>query len=210
MDKLNGNCKYQMFFLSYPVLTHIAISQHEFELALLILGTIAGLSILSRSRLEGNRSNYIFDFILWAGLFVFAVFIFFTDLTRVALYFPPIFILSFFVINFGKSLLPGQEALLTKIARIVFHDDSPESIIYTRQVTWVWTCFLTLLLIQTVALSLLASLEVWSLFTNILNYVFIGILFIAEYIYRQVRFGYRYNIFYYLRGLSQASLKQFF
>ena len=207
---MNSNSKFQIFFLAYPIITHIAISQHEFELALLILGAIAGVSILGKSKPADSRSIFLFNLVLWMGLFIFVVFIFFVDTVRVALYFPPILILSFFIINFARSLLPGQEALLTKIARVVFHDDSPESNIYTRQVTWVWTCFLILLLLQTVALSLFASIEIWSLFTNVLNYVFMCVLFIAEYIYRQVRFGYRYNIFYYLRGLSRVSLKQFF
>ena len=35
------------------------------------------------------------------------------------------------------------------------------------------------------------------------------LLFIIEYIYSQLRFGNPHNIFYYLRGLSQVSLKQF-
>ena len=156
-----------------------------------------------------QKPNFFFDLALWIGLIIFAVYIIFVDAIYVALYLPPVLILSFFILNFSKSLLPGQEALLTKIARVIFHDDGPETAIYTSQVTWLWTCFLILILVETIAISLFAPIEVWSLFTNVLNYLFMCLLFIIEYIYRQVRFGYRYNIFYYLRGLSQVSLKQF-
>ncbi len=200
----------QILTFSYPVLTHIAISQNQFKFALLNLGVIAGLSVLSVSKQKEKKSDFSFNLALWIALLVFAVLIIFVDTARFALYLPPILILSFFIINFAKSLLPGQEALLTKLARVVFKDDGPEAAIYTRKVTLLWTCFLSVLLIQTIALSFFAPIEVWSLFTNVLNYLFMALLFILEYIYRQVRFGYRYTILYYLRGLSRVSLKQFF
>ena len=206
---LKKNNILQILSLSYPILTHIAISQNEFKLALLMLGIIAGLFILNRTKQPEIKPNFFFDLALWTGLIIFAVYIIFVDAIYVALYLPPVLILSFFIFNFSKSLLPGQEALLTKIARVIFHDDGPETAIYTRQVTWLWTCFLILILVETIAISLFAPIEVWSLFTNVLNYLFMCLLFIIEYIYRQFRFGYRYNIFYYLRGLSQVSLKQF-
>ncbi|MEE8262818.1 MAG: hypothetical protein V3R83_10185, partial [Gammaproteobacteria bacterium] len=33
-----------------------------------------------------------------------------------------------------------------------------------------------------------APIEVWSLFTNILNYVYVAVLFVGEYIYGTLRF----------------------
>jgi uncharacterized membrane protein len=200
----------QILTISYPVLTHIAISQNQFKFALLNLGVLAGLSILSVSKQKEKKTDFFFNLALWVALLVFVALIIFVDTARFALYLPPILILSFFIINFAKSLLPGQEALLTKLARVVFKDDGPEAATYTRKVTLLWTCFLSFLLIQTIALSFFAPIEVWSLFTNVLNYLFMALLFIMEYIYRQVRFGYKYTILYYLRGLSRVSLKQFF
>ena len=44
------------------------------------------------------------------------------------------------------------------------------------------------MMLEAVLLAAYASLEVWSLITNILNYVFIATLFVGEYIYRIVRF----------------------
>jgi uncharacterized membrane protein len=196
--------------LGYPILTHVAIGQNQFELALLLLGIIAGLPLVSRSKQPGKNSSIFFELTLWTGMVIFAVCIILIDATRVALYLPPILLLSFFTLCFAKTLLPGKEALLTKIARVIFQDDDPRITAYSRRVTWVWAVFLGILLVQTIALSLFAPIEVWSLFTNILNYLFMSLLFIIEYIYRQIRFGYRYSIFYYLRGLSQFPLKQFF
>jgi uncharacterized membrane protein len=196
--------------LGYPLLTHIAIWQNKLELALLILGIIAGLFLISRSKQPNKNSAVLFEFALWTGLIIISVCIVQIGATKVTLYLPPILLISFFLINFGKTLLPGKEPLITKIARVVFQDDGPETAAYTRRVTWLWTCFLGIILVQTIGLSLFAPIEIWSLFTNVLNYLFMCLLFIIEYIYRQVRFGYRHSLFYYLRGLSRFPLKQLF
>lgn len=42
--------------------------------------------------------------------------------------------------------------------------------------------------IESLILALFSSLAVWSLFTNILNYLFIAALFVIEYGYRRLRF----------------------
>jgi uncharacterized membrane protein len=196
--------------MGYPILTHLAIAQNKFELALFLLVIIAGLLLLTRSKQTGENTNIFFELTLWMGMTIFAVCIILVDATRVTLYLPPILLISFFTINFAKSLLPGQEPLITKIARVIFQEDGPEMVVYNRRVTWLWTGFLGFLLIQTIGLSLFSSIELWSLFTNVLNYLFMGLLFIIEYIYRQFRFGYRHSIFYYLRGLSKFPLKQLF
>ncbi len=200
----------QILTISYPVLTHIAISQNQFELAFLLLGIIAGLSVITRTRQPGKSFFMFYDFVLLIGLIILGACIVFVDVTRVTLYLPPLLIISFITFIFTKSLMPGQEPLITRIARVIFQDDNPEMTVYTRQVTWLWACFLIIIFVETIALTFFASMETWSLFTNVLNYVFMGILFILEYIYRQMRFGYRHSIFYYLRGLAQFPLKQIF
>ncbi len=196
--------------MGYPILTHLAIGQNKSELALLLLVIIAGLFLFTRSEQTRKNSNIFFELTLWIGMVIFAVCIIFVDATRIALYLPPILIISFFTINFSKSLLPGQEPLITKIARVIFQENGPKMVVYNRRVTCLWAGFLGILLIQTICLSLFAPIELWSLFTNVLNYLFMGLLFIIEYIYRQFRFGYRHSIFYYLRGLAQFPLKQLF
>ena len=55
---LKKNNILQILSLSYPILTHIAISQNEFKLALLMLGIIAGLFILNRSKQPEKKPNF--------------------------------------------------------------------------------------------------------------------------------------------------------
>lgn len=207
---MNNSKILQILTIAYPIITHIAISQNQYELAFLLLGIIAGLSVITRSKQPGKSSFMFFDFVILVGLIVLATCIVFIDVTRITLYLPPLLVISFITFIFIRSLVPGQEPLITRIARVIFQDDDPKMAVYTRQVTWLWACFLIIIFVQTIALTLFASMETWSLFTNVLNYVFMCILFILEYIYRQIRFGYRYSIFYYLRGLLKFPLKQIF
>lgn len=106
-----------------------------------------------------------------------------------ALFLPPPAISLFFCLLFGKTLLLGNEPLVTRIARFERGELSPELIVYTRRVTWVWTGFLLIVTLESILLAVFAGVETWSLFANMLNYVFIGALFVAEYIYRINRFG---------------------
>lgn len=106
-----------------------------------------------------------------------------------ALFLPPPAISLFFCLLFGKTLLPGNEPLVTRIARSERGELSPELIVYTRRVTWLWTGFLFLVTLESILLAVFTSVETWSLFANMLNYVFIGALLVAEYAYRISRFG---------------------
>lgn len=209
MKLIKGNIL-PILTIGYPIVTHVAIGKNQFELALLLLGSMAGLSLFSRSKQSVDNSNIFFELALWAGLICLIVCIILIDATRVTLYLPPILLLSFCTFYFAKTLLPGNEPVITKIARVVFQEEGPEIADYTRKVTRLWTVFLAILLVQTIGLSLFAPIELWSLFTNVLNYLFMSLLFITEYIYRQFRFGYQHSIFYYLRGLSKFPLKQLF
>ena len=106
-----------------------------------------------------------------------------------ALFLPPIAINLLLLVVFAKTLLPGNEPLITQLSRLERGENPPELVSYTRRLTWVWTIFFTALVIESILLPVYASIEVWSLFTNILNYLFIAVLFVGEYFYRIIRYG---------------------
>ncbi|MFQ5935229.1 MAG: hypothetical protein ACE5LB_02310 [Acidiferrobacterales bacterium] len=105
-----------------------------------------------------------------------------------ALFLPPVLINLSLLVLFGKSLLPGREPLIARLSRLELGKHPHELAVYARQVTWLWTAFFAAITIESVLLAAYAPLETWSLFTNILNYVFVAMLFIGEYIYRVMRF----------------------
>ena len=89
---------------------------------------------------------------------------------------------------FARTLAPGREALVTRLARQV-HGALPEDITaYTRQVTWAWCAFFAAMGLTSLFLFAFASLAVWSLFVNLLGLPLICAMFVAEYIYRVLRY----------------------
>ena len=124
------------------------------------------------------------------------------------LYFPPIFISLFFLILFAKTLLPGHEPLITQLARVIYSDTSVEVKAYTRRVTIIWSLFFFAMLIETIVLSLFADIKIWSLFCNILNYIFIATLFLSEYVYRKLKFKNKHSFLDFLKKMIQTDIRK--
>ena len=90
--------------------------------------------------------------------------------------------------TFGHTLFPGREPLVTRMSRSV-HGALPAPIVaYTRNVTLAWTLFLSAMAIISMLLYLFASLSLWSWFANLLFLPSVGLMFLAEYAYRTLRY----------------------
>ena len=89
---------------------------------------------------------------------------------------------------FGLSLRPGQEALVSRLARRVEPDPTPAVLAYARGVTWLWTGFCAAQIAVSALLLATAPLPVWSIFVNVLGGPLIGLTFAAEYALRRWRF----------------------
>ena len=61
-------------------------------------------------------------------------------------------------------------------------------LVYTRRVTALWVLVLAAIAVGNAALALFAPLPVWSLFSNFVNYLLVGLVFVLEYLYRRLRF----------------------
>jgi uncharacterized membrane protein len=89
---------------------------------------------------------------------------------------------------FGRTLRPGQEPLITRLARRV-HGTLPAYMeTYTRRLTAVWCVFFAAQLVCSMALFVFATLGTWSLFINLLNLPLLALIFIGEYLYRVSRY----------------------
>jgi len=106
------------------------------------------------------------------------------DNWKYLLYLMPVTINTALGIFFGRTLLPGKTPLITGFSIRMRGKLEPGVAGYTRRVTQLWTAFFILLAVESLMLALFAPVEVWSLFTNILNYLFAGLLFVGEYHYR--------------------------
>lgn len=103
-------------------------------------------------------------------------------------YVPPLAAFSFMAWFFSRTLRPGVEPLITRVARKE-HPDLPAALVrYTRMLTRLWSgCFLTLLALALVLAPIL-PLASWSRWVHGLGYLLPGALLLGEYVYRLRRF----------------------
>jgi uncharacterized membrane protein len=195
--------------LSYPILAHTAVLTGRPALiasSVAVLVTLILLQPLSRRR----PWAWLLYVASLAGLYRLAG----SSAATLPLFVPPVALNAFMGWVFGHTLAAGHVPLIEQIARTMGDPGEPlpsDMASYTRQVTVAWTTLFVVLTIVNLALALCAvpggllrtagvepacavPLEVWSLFANVLNYLFVGALFAVEYAWRHRRFpqrGYR-------------------
>jgi len=90
---------------------------------------------------------------------------------------------------FGRTLMPGREPLVCRIARLDRGGELPDDLArYARGVTWAWTALLTAFTVVSIMLALFGTPQAWSWFNNVWAFVLMAALFAGEYGYRLIRF----------------------
>lgn len=89
---------------------------------------------------------------------------------------------------FGHTLLPGHVPLITVLARRVHGELKPEIVRHTRYVTFAWALFCVGQVVLSALLYVFASVDLWALFITALNIPLLGLMFVAEYVVRVLRF----------------------
>lgn len=91
-------------------------------------------------------------------------------------------------IGFGRTLRSTEVPMCTRFARFIDGPLSDAELVYTRQVTVVWTWFFGLLASLSTLLYFAAPLQDWSLFANFVTGPLMALLFAMEYAVRVRRF----------------------
>ena len=86
---------------------------------------------------------------------------------------------------FGHSLL-RPPSLIERFARLTDPAFPPEGVAYCRTVTVVWTAFLTANAAVAAGLAVWSTPEAWTLWTDLVAYLLMGMLFAGEYAVRQI------------------------
>lgn len=102
---------------------------------------------------------------------------------------PPVLLNAFFLYIFGRTLLPGREALIERMSRLEVGELFQELRIYTRRLTWGWAVFFALCLTASILLPSYAGLATWSWFVNLGAPLGALGFFLGEHLYRVHRFG---------------------
>jgi uncharacterized membrane protein len=99
---------------------------------------------------------------------------------------------------FSRTLAPGNEPLITRLARRVHGSLPPAMQSYTRRLTIAWCWFFGAQVAVSVFLGAFATVGAWSAFVNLLNLPLLALMFLVEYGYRVTRH----------RDFPHASLRQ--
>jgi uncharacterized membrane protein len=172
----------------FPVFSYAAIRSDLSPTWLGLVDLLLFAAILIAARLSDGRPRTLRR--LWplaAGFGLCAPLFFLKPDTMI--YFSPVGISLLLASLFLTTLSSGQEPLITRFARLERRGVLPDDLrIYTRRLTWAWAVFFCLLVLESVLLAALAPMETFLLFTNTVNYAFVGAFFVIEYIYRRVRY----------------------
>lgn len=81
---------------------------------------------------------------------------------------------------FGRTLTGGRTPACTGFAALLHPRQSPALLSYTRRVTVAWTIFFLGSAAASLSLYLLAPIQIWSVFSNLLYLPSLALMFIAE------------------------------
>ena len=170
-----------LLLVAYALTAHLSVTYGYPLPAALLLATLLALSLLRALRARDIGS------LLFLGVYGLATLAMFEFAGLYGMLFlPPVAINLAVAMFFGRTLLPGQTDLITRIALHVRADRSERVLRYTRRVSWSWMWFSLSMALLSAVLAVDAPLEVWSLFANFLNYVLLAVFFLAEVALRRV------------------------
>ena len=150
--------------------------------------SMVGLMVGALLAASGRRVAGVVTGIALAGLCVY-----FSDSMGFIAYAPPLAAFAFMAFFFYRTLRPGSEPLITRVARMEHPDLPPDMARHARMLTWAWSFCFVLLFVVALVLAPLLQLAVWSRWVHGLGYVIPGVLFLGEYAYRHYRFRERHH-----------------
>lgn len=189
--------------MAYPLLAHAATITASHRLTLASVAALA-LSMLLPGLLMRRLMAWMGALVAAAVVVLLAGF----DEASVVLFLPPVLITLFLAWLFGRTLGRGQPSLIERLVRLLHPPDEPVDpaiVRYAAVLTAVWTGLFLVMASGNLLLALLAtpggllelaglapamtvSIETWSLFANLLNYLVVGVFFLGEWLYRRHRF----------------------
>jgi uncharacterized membrane protein len=89
---------------------------------------------------------------------------------------------------FGRTLRPGREPLITRVARRIHGAVAPDVARFTRRVNVAWCGFFAGQILVSALLLAFAPHDIWSMFVNVLDLPLVALMFVAQQAYRALCF----------------------
>jgi len=152
-----GNGRVEPRWLAGLLLVVVAMRLPSLKISGITRGAVAGILLLAAAAVWGNV------------------------LLPLKLY--PVLVNAAMLASFGYSLI-SPPSMVERLARLRDPNLPPAAIPYTRRVTQVWCAFFVFNGTIALATALWASEAIWSLYTSVIAYVLMGLLFGVEFLFR--------------------------
>jgi len=102
----------------------------------------------------------------------------------VATFYYPVVMSLTMALVFAMTLI-YPPSMIERFARLSTPNLEPSGVIYTRNVTILWTCYCLMNAIISFITIHLNNIEMWTLYNGCISYILMGLLFAGEYAYRK-------------------------
>ena len=162
--------------LAYPFIIYLGIGHLSPRLFALLLGALWLARALSPRQTPLSRTLSI-------AALSFCLVLALADSSALLLGYPVLINLALLAL-FAGSLCSGMP-VIERLARLQEPQLPPAAVRYTRKVTWVWVGFFSVNAAIATGLALWAPLTWWTLYTGLIAYLLMGLLFAGEWLVRQ-------------------------
>ena len=100
------------------------------------------------------------------------------------MYWYPVMVSAILLTVFTSSLW-AEQTLIERLARLKEPELSPQGAAYTRRLTKIWCLFFMINILITSVLILLKHWHLWMVYTGVISYLLMGLLFVGEWLYRR-------------------------
>lgn len=179
---LDTIARFQFFF--YPLIVHLSV---VYEVPFITACLMPLFYFILAKPFFGTHKQIIIKTLILLSLCFSALFSYYY-LDHSIIYLPPILMILLILYPFIRSVLPERTPLISRFYQLTEKASNPEVMSYTRKLTWIWIVLIALIFINTLFLTFFAPLEIWSLFTNFINYILLLSLMFLEWLFRMVWF----------------------
>jgi uncharacterized membrane protein len=173
----------------YPLLVHLLILYKNPVVA--VVGLVVTSLVYFYTMLHLRAAARVR--FVWIGVYALLAAVGLLNLltdTVYSLYLPPLLINAGLMALFGLTLRHGSMPLVERLMRMEYPDaELPAALVrYARQLTRIWVGYFSAMVLVSLVLAVSAPLELWSLFANVLSYLFVILLVLAQYAWRVLRY----------------------
>lgn len=162
--------------IAYPFLWYYGRQHNGFGLIAIFMAVLW----LARGVLVQNKAQKILSLML--GLFFVTIWVI---KQPQSMYWYPVWVNGLMFGLFASSLL-SKQSMIERMARLKKPNLPNSAIAYTRKVTQIWCVFFIINGGIVVALIRLEYFHWWAIYTGMISYILIGMLFAGEWLYRKL------------------------